>query len=211
MYKSNNIKPSKDKVELIRNMKELEEYANSPNGDLRYIASRDVRATPSILEMLSNDEYYIVRVGVAGNPKTPPHVLLKLSHDKTMEVQEKVAENINAPEEALDLLSSSPYIDVKMRVARNYKTPYKVLKKLIEESGEPEVMMAELRNDSITSDLLEKMLNLARAKSRENPLYKMVLFDIAKKRDIPEKLLCSLLSYEDKEIQDIAALRLKNY
>ena len=58
----------------------------------------------SILEKLSDDKHWEVRVAVANNPNTPTHLLEKLSDDKHWWVREEVANNPNTPPELKTLM-----------------------------------------------------------------------------------------------------------
>ena len=76
---------------------------------------------PVVLDQLSRDESWWVRLNVVENPSTPVEALGHLSRDERWEVRTYVAENPNTSVETLNRLSRDGYGAVRYVVADNPK------------------------------------------------------------------------------------------
>ncbi len=86
---------------------------------VRYFIAGNPNTPIYILEFLSNDKEWLVRIRVAENQSAPIHVLDKLSEDKNTNVRISVVNNPRTPDYVLDKLSKDKDLDVRFWIAKN--------------------------------------------------------------------------------------------
>ena len=79
-----------------------------------YSLAGNTYSPKSVLEELSNHEYWGVRINVARNPKCPAEILDKLSSDPDTDVRLAVAHSYNCTLGVLQKLSNDNYISVRL-------------------------------------------------------------------------------------------------
>ena len=100
-------------------------------GTLSYDVKKELAensTSKKILSMLSKDEDWSVRNGVAYNNSAPEEILELLSKDEDWYVRYGVADNENTPIDILKVLSIDKDWHVKYNIAYNKNTPTSILK-----------------------------------------------------------------------------------
>lgn len=85
---------------------------------------------------LSNDEDRYVRYELAKNRKLPLEVIIKLSDDEYDAVRIVIAGRTDTPTEILDKMSYDDFENVRSMVAYNKNTPIATLKRLLKDKSE---------------------------------------------------------------------------
>jgi len=89
------MKISIGEIKTTTNLDILKEYFDNVDVNYKINMATNPNCSISILEKLSNDEYYFIRCNVAINSNCPINILEKLSNDKHLEVRHIVVTNPN--------------------------------------------------------------------------------------------------------------------
>ena len=137
----------------------LRKMAGTGNMPMRMAVSRNPNCPEDILDELSRDQAWMVRMVVAGNPKTPPKTLLlmtKPNNAETYHVLKPLAGNPNMPEQGLlDLATRVGHMpNISANILSNQNTTPNVLDALARSSGDAETQYKIIKNPNTMNDTL---------------------------------------------------------
>lgn len=174
----------------------LKEMATS---DLSYEVRRSAKIslaesfnTPiEMLEELSENCDFGIRLAVSKNVKTPNRILIKLSQDYDDWVREGVAENVIAPTKLLESLSRDLNENIRLAVAKNPMTSKYILEELTRDPFS--LVRAEVARNSFIS--LQTILKLANDPSN------LVREGVAKNIKTPDYILEKMAEDSDEIVR----------
>jgi hypothetical protein len=135
----------------------LEALTRDPDFEVRVSAARNSNLSPDLYERLSIDENFYVIAALIHNPNIPRELLLKLSTHNDVQVRQAVAYRTGSPQHLLESLATDESPVVRRNVAGNQATPASVLARL---AADPDVSVRRrlAENKSAPISILEMLL-----------------------------------------------------
>jgi len=113
----------KELAKTTTDSKVLDELSKDKDWIVRLGVALNLNTSPETLDYLSKDEDYYVRCWVARNPNTTPENLDELSKDEDVDVRCRVARNPNTSPETLDYLSKDKDWETRYKAKSNPNYP----------------------------------------------------------------------------------------